>query len=263
MTRSGLVTAMIAGGLAMLACGTAHAADEEIQVYTDNILTPGDFGLDVHTNYVATGDLVTDYAGQQQSRHRFRITPEFAYGLTRTIELGAYLPLATIDGRGRFSIDGVKLRVKYIAPRPAGQHWYWGANFEIGRVAHKLDQNPYNAELKGILGWSRGKWSAALNTNIDFKVSGPAPSPASLQIATQVYYALTPRLSIGVESYNGVGEFRALGRFGSSEQQTFLGINRSFGRWDLNLAGGAGYGANSDGLIVKAIIGVPIGRRHG
>jgi hypothetical protein len=246
---------------ALLACGTAHAADEEIQVYTDDILPPGDFGLDLHTNFVATGDLTNDYIGQQQSLHRFRLTPEFGYALTRTIELGAYLPLTEIDSRGRFGVDGVKLRVKYIHPH-AEQGWYWGANFEIGRVARKLDENPYNAELKGILGFNHGRWAGAFNTNIDFKVAGPASSPASLQLAAQLFYSISKRLSVGVETYNGAGELRALGHFGSSEQASFIAINRAFGRWDLNLGVGRGYGTNADHLIVKAIISVPIGRRH-
>ncbi len=252
---------MMAGAAALLAPARAWAADEEIQVYTADILPRGGVGLDIHTNYVATGDLSVDYPGQQPSLHRFRVTPEFAYGLTNTIELGAYLPLAEIDGRGRFGIDGIKLRIKYIHPH-ADQGWYWGANFEIGRVSHKLDENPYNAELKGIIGFERGRWSAALNTNIDFKVAGPAPAPAALQIATQLFYALGKRTSVGVETYNGVGEFRALGRLGSSDQTSFVAINQAFGRWDLNLGVGRGYGSNPDRLIVKAIIGVPIGRPH-
>jgi len=248
-------------GLAVVP-GTARAADEEIQVYTDDILKPHDFGLDVHTNFVGTGDLTADYPGQQQSLHRFRVTPEFAYGLTDTIELGAYLPLADIDRTGRVGVDGVKLRVKYIASRSIGRHWYWGANFEIGRVSHKLDINPYNAELKGIVGFASGKWTGALNTNVDFKVSGPSSSPAELQITAQLFYQLGRRFQIGVETYNAAGQFRSLGHFGANEHQTFAAINRSFGNWDLNLGVGSGYGTNADHLIVKAIIGVPIGHRH-
>lgn len=249
-------------GVAAFLPVAAQAADEEIQVYTDDILKPGDVGLDVHTNFVATGALTADYPGQQQSLHRLRVTPEFAYGLTPTVELGAYLPLADLDGAGRFSIDGVKFRIKYIAARPATRHWYWGANFEIGRVDHKLDINPYNAEFKGIIGFAAGKWNGAFNANVDFKVDGPASSPAELQLAGQLFYAVGRRLSVGVETYNGVGQFKALGRFGASDQQTFAAINRSFGRWDLNLGVGSGYGTNADHLIVKAIIGVPIGHRR-
>jgi hypothetical protein len=256
-----LALAGVAAG-ALFAGTPALAAPEEIQVYMDEMGAPGELGLDVHSNYVASGERSVDYPGAQPSLHRVRITPEFAYGLTRNLELGAYLPLATIEGGGRFGVDGIKFRLKYIVPRPAGQTWFVGANFEIGRVGHKLDINPYNAELKGIAGIRLGRWTAAANANIDFTVSGPAPGPASLEIATKLSYALSPKFAIGIENFTGVGEFRALGRFGSSEQSSYATIDTSLGRWDLNLGIGRGYGANADRWTVKAVIGVPIGPRR-
>lgn len=237
----------------------ALAAPEEIQVYMDELDDPGDIGLDVHTSYVASGDRTADYRGEQQSVDRVRITPEFSLGLTKTLELGLYLPLATIDHSGQARVDGVKFRLKYIAPhRESG--WFYGANFEIGRVGHRLDENPYNAELKGIVGRRSEKWTVAVNANFDFKVDGPVPAPASLEIATRISRAISKSVAIGIESYNGVGEFRRLAVFGGSDQSTFVVIDTKVGRWDLNLGVGHGYGAAKDGLIVKAIIGVPIGR---
>ncbi|MDE2562434.1 MAG: hypothetical protein KGL48_09330 [Sphingomonadales bacterium] len=244
---------------AVLAASPARAAPEEIQVYLDDMSRPGQIGLDIHTNYVLTGDKTPDYPDEQRSVDRLRVTPEFALGLTKSLELGAYLPLATLDHTGTLRADGAKLRLKYIAPRRTGQDWFWGLNFEIGRVAHHLDQNPWNAELKGIAGVRRGRWTFALNTNLDFKVSGPARSPATLELATKVNYALSPRVSLGVENYNGVGELKHPGRFGSSEQSSFLILDTNLGKWDFECGAGTGYGANADRLTIKAIIGIPIG----
>ena len=244
--------------MAVFAAGAARAAPEEIQVYMDEMSDPGRFGLDVHTNYVATGYQTHDYAGEQQSLNRLRVTPEFAYGVTPNLELGAYLPLATLDDQGRIGIYGIKLRVKYIAPKDPGQKWFWGANFEIGGVDHQLDQNPYNAELKGIVGTRQGRWTMAFNANVDFKVSGPASAPASLDLDAKLSYALTKTLSVGVETYNGAGPFGRLGDFGHSDESSFATIDKNFGRWDVNFGIGSGYGSSRDRLILKAIIGVPI-----
>jgi hypothetical protein len=247
-------------GLALaagLVGGVAHAAPEEIQVYMDEMSDPGHFGLDVHTNYVATGDRIDDYPGEQQSLNRVRVTPEFAYGLTPNIELGAYLPLATIDGQG-LGGAGAKLRVKFIAPKAEGQVWFWGADFEVGGVDRKLDINPFNAELKGIIGARVGRWALAFNANDDFKVAGPTSAPASLDLDAKVSYVLSKTFALGFETYNGAGAFRSLGRFDHSDQSSFVALDTRFGRWDLNLGVGAGYGANPDHLIVKAIVGVPI-----
>lgn len=76
---------------------TAHASAEEIQVYMDEMSARHEVGLDIHNNYVVTGDATLDYPGQRASLHQYRITPEFSFGLSDHFELGAYLPLATLD----------------------------------------------------------------------------------------------------------------------------------------------------------------------
>lgn len=239
-------------------CTPAIAAPEEIQVYMDELNAPGEIGLDVHNNYVLNGDSRVDYANQQPSVHRYRFTPEWSLGLTDSLELGGYLPLATIDRRD-IQIDGFKFRLKWLAPRSKGQIVFWGANFEIGRVDHRLDENPWNAELKGILGVHSGRWTAAANANLDFKISGRAPAPASLEIATKISYAFSPKIALGIENYNGVGEVRHLGRFGTSEQSTYVSADTSLGTWNLNVGIGHGYGSNPDRWIAKAIVSVPLG----
>jgi hypothetical protein len=249
-------------GLALAGvAGPALAAGEEIQVYMDEISPKGHFGLDVHVNYVADGDLVADYPGQQQSRHRLRITPEWSYAITPNLELGAYLPLASYED-GHLTVDGEKLRLKFVAPRPEGRNWFWGANFEIGKVVHRTDINPWNAEAKGIIGTRNGPWTLALNTNIGWVVDGPDKGPAALELATKVSYDLAPDFAIGIESFNDVGELRHLGGdLTALEHSTYVTLDKGFGDWELNFGVGRGYGENPDQWIVKAIIGIPIDRR--
>src|SRR4249919_827322 len=256
--RAGLAAlGLLAAGLVP---GAARAADEEIQVYMDEIGPPRRLGLDVHLNYVPTGRTLPDYPGQQASEGRTRITPEWSWALNSSFELGAYLPLMTIDRHGGFEADGIKGRIKWVAPRPADQAWFWGLNFELGRVKEDLDRNPWNAELKGILGTRAGPWTLAANLNIDWVVSGPDQgAPADLQLALKAGYAVGKDTSIGIETYNALGNTRTLGRFAENDHQTYLVIDKSFGRWDLNFGVGYGYGRPEDRWIVKAIVGVPIG----
>jgi len=244
--------------LVVICSRAANAAPEEIQVYLDEMRDPGTFGLDVHNNYVVSGDPIADYTGEQQSVHRYRVTPELAYGVTRYLELGLYLPLATLDRDVRFHVDGVKVRVKFIAPRTSDQHWFWGANFEIGGVDRELDINPFNAELKGILGFREGRWIAGFNLNLDFKVEGPASAPPSLELDTKLGYRVAEKVALGFESYNGAGETRSLVNFARAQQSTFAIVDASIGNWDLDLGIGVGYSTNPDEIIAKAIIGVPI-----
>ena len=103
-----------------------------------------------------------------------------------------------------------------------------------------------------------GKWTAAANANFDFKVSGKAPAPASLEIATKLNYALSPKTAVGIENYTGIGEVRRLGRFGGSDQAAYATLDTAIGTWDLNLGIGRGYGASADKWIAKAIVSVPL-----
>jgi len=239
-------------------CGTAaRATDEEIQVYVDDIGAKGAVGLDIHINHVLAGDPGADYPGGEPSLHRLRVTPEFSLGLGNGFEAGLYLPLATIASDDVFRIQGVKFRMKWIAPHDEMKGFYWGANFEIGRVAYRLDQNPWNAEFKTIAGWRGGKWNLAVNGNLDFKVSGPVPAPATFQLATKAAYSITPGFALGIESYNDFGTFDRFGVFSENEQATYLTADTHIGKWDLNLGVGWGYAASADHLIAKMIVGVP------
>ena len=241
----------------------AFAAPEEIQVYMDEMDKPGHFGLDTHINYVPDGALTDDYPGAQQSLHRTRITPEFSYGITPNLEAGLYLPLATIDGQGRLDPGGIKGRLKFIAPRAPGQAWWWGANFELGHVNHKLDVNPWNAELKGIVGTRLGKWTLAENANVDFVVSGPQSHSPDVEFDTKIAYAVSSHVSAGIESYNGTGSFAHFGTVGASDQSIFAVADIDMGHWALNLGVGRGFATNSDHTIVKAILSIPLERIMG
>ncbi|GAB3461159.1 hypothetical protein GCM10027321_21430 [Massilia terrae] len=238
-----------------LAAGTAAAAPEEIQVYMNEMSKPGEFGLDVHTNYVLSGAREPDYPGAQLSRHSLRVTPEFSYGLSSSLELGAYI-LGSRDGDGRYNVGGEKLRLKFI-PSAADSPLFYGANLEIGRVEHRFDENPWNGELKGILGYKGSRWTAALNVNVDFKVSGPAPAPTTIELASKFGYAISDTTQVGFESYNELGEARQLGNPGRQPHTTYAVLDTNVKGWDLNLGIGRGNRQASDRWVLKAIIGVP------
>jgi len=138
------------------------AAPEEIQVYLDDMTAPGRFGLDLHNNYVLSGSTLPDYAGAQPPAHVYRLTPEFYYGLSERTELGLYV-LSTLPAQGDANLDGAKLRFKYVAPHDPASGPFWGANLELGDTSRRVSESPWNAELKGILGWRRGRWMLAAN----------------------------------------------------------------------------------------------------
>jgi hypothetical protein len=238
---------------------TALAAPEEIQVYMDEMKTPGEIGLDIHQNYVFSGSDVSEYPGAQTPRHVFRLTPEFSYGLTPNLELGAYV-LTSRDTNGNSTVDGQKLRLKYTAPKLSNQAYFAGANLEIGRVDYRLNENPWNGELKGIYGCRTDRWTYAINVNLDFKVSGPVTSPSTLNLASKLSYKTSHGYQIGVESYNDLGEVRSLGRLSEQSQTLYGVIDTKVHGWDINFGLGRGFTSASDRWLMKAVLGVPFGQ---
>ena len=149
----------------------------------DDLSKPGRFGADVHNSFVMSGSRTPDYPGAQPPNHVYRLTPEFYYGISDTIEMGLYL-LTTTSPDNPTNYDGVKLRLKYIAPHDETQGSFWGANLEIGKTSLRVSQAPWNAQVKGIYGYRSGRWTFAVNPNFDWSLSGPVNSPVSLDIDT-------------------------------------------------------------------------------
>ena len=243
----------------MMTWGAAHAADEEIQVYMNDINLPHQPGLELHVNDVPSGDATLDYPGQESSINRVRITPEFAYALDEHFELGAYLPLTTLDSSGHYQVDGWKVRLKWLGSH-SERGLFYGINYEVGRGDYRLDRNPWNNEIKLIGGYEAAKWIVGANVNFDFALSGPAKTPADVQVATKAGYKITEFTIIGLESYNGVGTVSNFGNLAASNQSSFVALDTRIGRWDFNFGVGRGYGTNRDGTILKMIIGFPFGK---
>jgi hypothetical protein len=211
MTISGAATDMriavrvCAAGLAaaVVPVPFAMAAPEEIEVYMDDLSEPGHFGLDLHNNYVFSGNASASYPGELAPQQVYRLTPEFYYGLTDTLELGAYL-LGTHATSGETHYDGAKLRIKFVAPHDAVAGSFWGANLELGRTDRLVSENPWNAELKGIWGYRAGAWTFALNPNVDWSRAAHGGA-ATGELDVKIAYELLSRLQIGVETYDELG----------------------------------------------------------
>jgi hypothetical protein len=230
-----------------------QAAPEEIQVYVDDMTAPGHFGADVHNNYVFSGSDVATYAGEQPPDHVYRLTPEFYYGLSNTIELGLYV-LSTHTASGDSDLDGAKVRIKFIAPHDPSNGRFWGANLEIGDTSRRVAETPWNGELKGILGYRTGPWLLAINPNVDWSLSAHG-GPATVDVDFKIAYSVGSKTQIGVESYNDLGPLNSLQPLSQNSKTFYLAVDQDFGKFDLNAGLGRGLTGDSDRWIFKFIVG--------
>jgi len=244
-----------AAALTVLTCWarTACAAPEEIQVYMDEMSAPGKSGVDVHNNFVFQGAKVPSYVGEQPPAHVYRLTPEFYYGLTDTLEAGLYV-LTTHPAGGDTHVDGAKVRIKYIAPHDKEQGLFFGANLEVGRTSLRVSPTPWNAELKGILGYRTGPWTVAVNPNIDGSVS-PHGGPVTFGVDAKVAYEINAKTQLGLETYNELGPIAHLDALSANGKYVFAVLDREFDRFDLNIGLGRGVTRDADRWLLKFIVG--------
>ena len=238
-----------------LMSSVAQAAPEEIQVYLDDMVGRGNFGMDVHNNYVVSGDETPPYPGGEAPDHVYRLTPEFYYGPSDTLELGLYMLTTRQPGRDP-TFDGPKLRVKFIAPHDADAGSFWGANLEIGDTSLRVSPQPWGTELKGIYGYRWPRWLFAFNVNLDWTSTAPFGGPPSLDVDSKVAYTMDGGYQLGFESYNELGELSHLGHLSQDSEMLYAVFDTDLPKgMDLNAGIGHGLTTASDHWVIKFILG--------
>jgi hypothetical protein len=164
---------LLALALAAALAATPCRADlqDEIQVYDDSINQPREFGLELHVNTTPRGRGLPNYPGEVPPLHALRLTPEFSWGLTRTTELGLYLPTVRRPD-GSYDLAGGKVRLKWLPLQPGdGTGAFGGVNFELSRLAFRYSESRTSLETRFIAGWRNPDWLVAVNPVLGFGLS--------------------------------------------------------------------------------------------
>lgn len=245
---------MLAGwGLAVCAC--ALAAPDEIQVYGDEMSEPGSFGLEQHVSYSLQGKKAPDYPGQLPPHHVTRLTEEFTYGVSPALEAGLYLPLAVApDGRGY--LDGLRLRLKYVAPHAAAG-WFYGLNTELGHNTVRLAESRTAMELRPIFGYRTADWLFGFNPILAVELSANVSRQPQFKPALKVLRRVGEGVQAGLEYYGELGTL-AHGLPRNQQSHTVYAVTEfQAGGWGVNLGLGRGSAAAADAWVLKALIEVP------
>jgi len=232
---------------------------DEIQVYDDAILAPGEFGLELHVNATPSGRGTPDYPGEIVPAHGVRSTLEFAYATSEHLELGIYIPMEhTPAGDERFS--GFRYRLKYIGQKATAENpFFYGINFELSHVKAIFEQSQDRLETRPILGWKKSEWLFAFNPVIGQNLKpgqrsgGPDFSP-SFKIARDVKEGI----AVGIEYYAELGQFSHFDSYSNQSHTVYLALDVDRKPFVFNLGIGRGLTAATDHWTIKTIIEVPI-----
>jgi hypothetical protein len=254
-TRSTALQLVLSAFLGLTAFG-ALAAPDEIQVYTEELDDPGEFGLELHINHVPKGRRDPSFRGEMRSDHRLQVTPEFSYGVTKTIEAGLYLPIA-LASNGDLVGNGMRFRLKYIAQRDEAAKFFWGLNVELGYFARRVSESRIGMELRPIVGYRDDNWLVSFNPIIDGDLSSNVSRVPNFEPALKVAREVAEGTQAGLEYYGEYGPVKHL--LPSSERAHYLYavMDTDVKGLDLNFGIGRGFTNAEDRWVVKAIVAFP------
>jgi len=234
----------------------ALAAPDEIQVYTDDMNEPGEFGVELHVNYVIEGERQAAYTGASPTQHMLQTTPEFSYGISKNWEAGMYVPVS-YEENGNLYGNGLRLRMKYIATPEAGSTLFWGLNVEYGYSNLRVAESEWGMELRPIIGYRTDNWLLSFNPILSMDLSSNFSQQPQFEPALKLARTVAEGVQAGLEYYGEYGYTNDL--LPSSERVNYLyaAVDIEHRGFDMNIGIGRGDSNASDNWIAKAIIAFP------
>ena len=239
-----------------LSCGAAVAVPDEVGVYIDEVSKPGQYGLELHLNRSIKGVQTPGYPGQMPPHHVTQVTPEFFYGISNELEAGLYLPVA-FSPSGNAYLNGLRLRLKYLAPRQEGEAFFWGLNGEAGYAALRTSESTAIAELRPIVGYHGKDWLVSFNPILKMALSNNVSRQPQFEPALKLTHRVAEGVQAGAEYY---GEYGPLRRFVPANERSHMlyavaDIERK--DFDINLGVGRGFVNASDRWVIKGVVSLP------
>jgi hypothetical protein len=190
------------------------------------------------------------------SQRRFQVTPEFSYGLTKTLEAGLYLP-AAISQDGSLTGNGMRFRLKYIAPRNKREPFFRGINFELGRSAHRVSESAVGLEIRPIVGYLDEQWLVSFNPIVNMALSDGASRQPQFEPALKLTHRVVEGVRAGAEYYGGYGPTNHLLPDSQRTHMLYGVADIDLHGLDLNLGIGRGLKNAEDQWVLKAIVAIP------
>ena len=173
-------------------------------------------------------------------------------GVADWLELGAYLPLYSWTGEGRFLIDGAKLRAEFVVPHAQDRSFFYGVNFELSFNAHDWEPTRNSGEIRPIIGGRIGPVDLIVNPILDTSFQGLGAlrfAPAS-----RVAYNFSACWAAALEHYADYGRVSHFEPLSRQQQTLFAVIDYKGDPTRVEFGIGHGFTAASDTLVLKLIL---------
>jgi len=249
-----IAPALLAAALALPALARAQA--DEIQVYDATIAAPGEVELTFHANTTPDGQTEAAFAGGVVPDHSTNGTLEIAIGASESWELGFYLPVYTITGRGTLLFDGAKLRSLWVVPHARQRDFFYGVNVEFSINARHWASTRTSLEIRPIVGWHLGtgrRWDLIFNPIVDSDFKGIGL--LHFAPAERLAYNASPHWAFALEHYGDLGPARHLDALARESHSVFAVADYTLDeRNSFEFGVGHGLTPATDRTVVKLIV---------
>jgi hypothetical protein len=245
--------------LAALACWTPPATAQgnfEIQVYGSETTAPGTWMIELHSNSALRGTTSQNAGPIRPTQDSVHETLEVTHGWTPWFETGGYLFTSIQQDQG-WEWVGVHLRPRVRVP----EEWRWpvglGLSVEVGYQQSTYSEDTWTLEIRPIIDKQIGPWYFAFNPVLDQSLNGPG-TKTGIEFSPQakIGYDLTKVVSPGIEYYGGLGPIGNFAPSSKQQQLLFAVVDLNFDpKWEFNFGVGVGLTHDSDGVIIKMILG--------
>jgi hypothetical protein len=242
-------------GLLVLVSLSAQAGitpTDEIQVYDAVIEEPGHLGLELHNNYTPIGPKAADFPGGVAADHVYDGAAEWAYGVTDWFEAGAYVPLYSLTGDGKFYVDGAKLRALFVVPHASERSFFYGINFEFSVNSRHWEEKTWAGEVRGIIGFRTGNFDFIVNPILDTRFDGA--KNLEFLPAERVAYNVSKLWAVAVEHYADFGPVHGFLAGGRQDQTLFGVVDYKGAPVGIEFGAGHGFTAAGDKLVLKLML---------
>jgi hypothetical protein len=235
-----------------------HAQTDEIQVYTAEIAEPGEFTLTLHNNYTPEGRTSPDFPGGVTPNHTLNGVPEWAYGATDWLELGAYVEVYSLTSGGEhFQAESAKLRALFVVPHAEKRTFFYGLNFELSHNALRWEPSRNSGEMRPIIGFRSHGWDFIVNPILDTGFDGL--KKLDFAPCERIAYNLSPKWAFAVEHYSDYGAISAFDSASEQQQSVFAVVDYT-GKTGVEFGVGHGLTHASDQWVIKLMLSWSLNR---
>ena len=241
-SRTGIVALFVT----LLGFGIAQATPYEITVLTDDLTEPGDHAFELHLNLAKPGPRA-DSASGRVTQSLF----EYSFGLSKTTQISAQLPVSRVTGR--WYASGIRAELQYVATHDDDDGGYWGVRGEVGHDKPVGAASVVAVEVLPIIGYRAGRWHFAANPSLNKAITG---NNRRIQFdpAAKLVYRVADHQHFGVEYYVEAGSLRDLLPRQQRSEVGYLVWDGVVGRAGFNVGFGRHMTSASDRWVVKMII---------